>query len=84
MAEAWYFVRAVSQPSATPPAAASSPPQEGPREIVTRPDPGLARGKWEAPRGLFYGVIVLVVLGAIVVTLAKLGVFARLRKKRAS
>ena len=41
----------------------------------------LSRGKWEAPRAAFYVVIVLVVVLAIVATLHKLGVFARLGKK---
>lgn len=60
---------------------ASTPSAAGPTELVTRPEPGLARGKWEAPRAAFYVVIVLVVVLAIVATLHKLGVFARLGKK---
>ncbi len=34
-----------------------------PQETVTRPEPGLARGKWEAPAWAFWGFLVLVVLG---------------------
>jgi len=60
---------------------ASAASATGPTELVTRPDPGLARGKWEAPRAAFYVVVVLVVVLAIVATLHKLGVFARLGKK---
>ncbi len=59
----------------------STPSAAGATELVTRPEPGLARGKWEAPRAAFYVVIVLVVALAIVATLRKLGVFARLGKK---
>ncbi len=42
-------------------------------EIVTRPEPGLARGKWEAPRGVFFGVIGLVLLLAVFAALGRLG-----------
>lgn len=72
------------QASSPAPSASPSVAPEAPREIVTRPDPGLARGKWEAPKGLFYGAIAIVVVGALLITLGKLGVFARLRKKRPS
>jgi hypothetical protein len=54
--------------SAPPPAQAVS------TETVTRPDPGLARGRWEAPRAAFYGAIALVVLIGAFALLARLGV----------
>lgn len=43
-------------------------------EVVTRPEPGLARGRWEAPRGVFYGVIALVVLLFVLALLSRLKV----------
>jgi hypothetical protein len=32
-------------------------PTEAPTETVERPDPGLARGLWEAPTWFFYAVV---------------------------
>lgn len=40
-----------------------APPSES-REIVTRPDPGLARGTWEAPAWAFWAFLALVILFA--------------------
>jgi hypothetical protein len=48
---------------------------------VTRPEPGLARGKWEAPRGAFFVVVGLVVLLAMGALAKKAGIVERLRKK---
>jgi hypothetical protein len=48
---------------------------------VTRPEPGLARGKWEAPKGAFFVVVGLVVLLALGVLAKKAGLVDRLRKK---
>jgi hypothetical protein len=43
-----------------------------PNETVQRPDPGLARGLWEAPSWLFYGVLVAAVVGGLAWALAAL------------
>jgi hypothetical protein len=42
----------------------SAPP--APSETVQRPDPGLASGRWEAPRWAFMLVAALTVLGGLV------------------
>lgn len=57
--------------------APSVPADNGPTEIVTRPDPGIARGKWEAPRAAFFVVIALVVVFAILLVLKRAGVLKR-------
>ncbi|MGO9833042.1 MAG: hypothetical protein ACLP1X_02370 [Polyangiaceae bacterium] len=41
-------------------------PGTPPREAVVRPDPGLARGLWEAPAWVFYLVAALAIVGAVV------------------
>jgi len=45
-----------------------------PTEIVARPDPGLARGKWEAPPWVFWAFLALVVLGSVAYLLRRLGI----------
>lgn len=57
--------------------APSVPADNGPTEIVTRPDPGIARGKWEAPRAAFFVVIGLVVVFAVLLVLKRAGVLQR-------
>lgn len=57
-----------------PASAGPSPASTVSSEVVTRPDPGLARGRWEAPRAAFYGAIGLVVLIGALALLARLGV----------
>lgn len=42
-------------------------------EIVTRPEPGLARGRWEAPAWAFWVMLAVVVLGAAAYLLRRLG-----------
>ena len=34
-------------------------------EVVEHPDPGLARGRWEAPEWVFYAVAAAAVMGGI-------------------
>jgi hypothetical protein len=43
-----------------------------PGETVQRPEPGLARGLWEAPSWLFYGVLVAAVVGGLTWALSAL------------
>lgn len=70
------------EPVSPPSASAPLPPSTtAPAEIVTRPEPGLARGKWEAPKGAFFVVVGLVVLLALGVLAKKAGLVDRLRKK---
>lgn len=44
-----------------------------PSETVTRPDPGLARGKWEAPPWAFWLALALIVTGAALYVLRRMG-----------
>ncbi len=62
------------KPSPVGPASAGPPATSASTEVVTRPDPGLARGRWEAPRAAFYGAIGLVVLIGALALLSRLGV----------
>jgi hypothetical protein len=48
-------------------------------EVVSRPDPGLARGKWEAPAWAFWALLAIVLVGAAAYVLHRLGL---LRLKR--
>jgi hypothetical protein len=40
---------------------------------VTRPDPGIARGKWEAPAWMFWAILAIVIVGAVAYTMRRLG-----------
>lgn len=51
-------------PLAAPAAASTAPPAPG--ELVERPSPGLARGRWEAPPWAFALIAALTVLGGLV------------------
>ncbi|MBN9159432.1 MAG: hypothetical protein BGO98_09395 [Myxococcales bacterium 68-20] len=67
------------QPSLSPetePAPSAPAPSPAPTatEIVTRPEPGLARGKWEAPAWSFWVMLAVVILGALAYLLRRLGV----------
>ncbi|MBX3202052.1 MAG: hypothetical protein KF894_28230 [Labilithrix sp.] len=74
------------QPSPSPEPTSSAPAtdtSETATEIVTRPDPGLARGTWEAPAWVFWVMLAIVVLGAAAYLLRRLGVL-RLGRGRAA
>jgi hypothetical protein len=43
-------------------------------EIVTRPEPGLARGRWEAPSWFFWAALALIVASAAAYLLRRLGI----------
>ena len=45
-----------------------------PTEIVSRPDPGLARGKWEAPAWAFWVTLAVIVVGATLYVLRRMGI----------
>jgi hypothetical protein len=53
-------------PTMPPAASASAAPAPAPTEIVERPDPGLSRGRWEAPRWAFALIAALTVIGGLV------------------
>ena len=44
-----------------------------PTETVTRPDPGLARGKWEAPPWALWLALALIVVGTAAYVLRRMG-----------
>ena len=48
-----------------------------PTETVTRPDPGLARGKWEAPAWAFWLALAVVLVGTTLYVLRRAGVLRR-------
>jgi hypothetical protein len=49
-------------------------------EMVSRPEPGLARGRWEAPAYAFWIALALIVLGSTAYVLWRMGIL-RLRAK---
>lgn len=49
---------------APPDSRSASPAAPTATEIVTRPDPGLARGTWEAPAWIFWVILAFVLLGS--------------------
>jgi hypothetical protein len=49
-------------------------------ETVTRPDPGLARGKWEAPQWAFWVALAVVLLGGGLYVARRMGLL-RLKKR---
>jgi hypothetical protein len=67
--------------SASAPAPSSLAPAPTATETVTRPDPGLARGKWEAPVWAFWVALVVIAVVTAVFVLARLGILKR-RKAR--
>lgn len=56
---------------------AKSAGSEGPHETVVRPEPGLARGRWEAPRLFFFAIAVVVLVLAALYFAHKLGLLRR-------
>lgn len=65
---------------AAPSDARAAAPESTATEKVTRPDEGLARGVWEAPAWAFWVLLGLVVAGATLYLLRRLGVL-QLKKK---
>ncbi len=55
-------------------------PQTG--EIVHRPDPGLARGKWEAPSWAFLAIAAFAVVLTLLYVLARTGKLPLTRRGR--
>jgi hypothetical protein len=70
------------QPASSGSSGAPRPPEPAPTatETVTRPDPGLARGKWEAPPWAFWVALGLVVLGVGLYVARRMGLL-RLKKR---
>lgn len=62
-------------PLATPSASGHEVARPAPAgtEIVTRPEPGLARGRWEAPAWAFWAILALVLLSASAYVLRRFG-----------
>lgn len=55
------------------PAPLPSPSSESATEIVIRPEPGLARGKWEAPAWAFWAMLALILAASAAYLLFRLG-----------
>ena len=60
-----------------PPPAPAAAPSLPATETVTRPDPGLARGKWEAPPWAFWVALAIVAVGTTLYVLGRMGVLRR-------
>jgi hypothetical protein len=58
------------------------PPAGAATETVTRPEPGLARGRWEAPAWVFWAMLAVVLLGAAGYLLHRLGLLGRGRREK--
>jgi hypothetical protein len=56
------------------------PAEPSATETVTRPEPGLARGAWEAPAWAFWLALALVVLAGAAYLLRRLGLLRLPRK----
>ncbi|MBL8613569.1 MAG: hypothetical protein JNL38_39890 [Myxococcales bacterium] len=65
---------------APPTSGTSSSPATAATEIVHRPDPGLARGRWEAPFWSFWVALGIIAALAAVYVLVRRGVFSRPKK----
>lgn len=63
----------MQQPSSTP-SAPSGPAAPTATELVTRPDPGVARGRWEAPVWLFWVMLAVVLLATTAYVLRRMGI----------
>jgi hypothetical protein len=71
----------MQQPSAGPQPSGPQPtgPQQTPgvptvaAETVTRPDPGLGRGRWEAPAWAFWVVLAVILASSAAYLLRRLG-----------
>ena len=72
------------QPSSAPGTNAPPPaaPHSGASETVTRPDPGLARGRWEAPAWAFWAALAVVVVGTALYVLGRMGMLRRRKPGR--
>jgi hypothetical protein len=69
-----------SLPATAPPPAPSAAASAA-TETVRRPEPGLARGVWEAPRWAFFAAMGAVLVFAIVYALVRSGAFRRPRAR---
>ena len=54
-----------------------------PTETISRPDPGLARGKWEAPAWAFWVVLAVIAVGTTLYVLRRMGIL-RLKSSAAT
>lgn len=68
----------MKQPASSVPRAPEPAPTA--TETVTRPDPGLARGKWEAPTWAFWVALAVLVLGVALYVARRMGLL-RLKKR---
>lgn len=57
------------------PAGDGAPASDGANEIVVRPEPGLARGAWEAPAWAFWAVLAVALAGAALYAARRFGLW---------
>lgn len=69
-------------PPTTGTSSSTPSPSTAATEIVHRPDPGLARGRWEAPLWSFWVALGVVALLAVVYVLVRRGVLSFSRPKK--
>lgn len=65
-------------PAPLPSLSAAPTPTEA-TEIVTRPEPGLARGRWEAPAWAFWAMLAVILSAALAYLLHRAGWLRRSR-----
>lgn len=56
------------------PSAGAQPSGTASAESVSRPDPGLARGRWEAPAWAFWVALAIVLIASTLYALRRLGI----------
>lgn len=61
---------------------AGAPAAPAASEVVVRPEPGLARGAWEAPPWAFWAALAVIILGATLYLLVRLGIVRLPTSKR--
>ncbi|MDB4945267.1 MAG: hypothetical protein JWP97_4801 [Labilithrix sp.] len=76
-----------AQPTPPAPSTAALDPEPAPSaagatETVVRPDPGLARGRWEAPAWAFWAILAAVVIGMAAYVIARQRARARAAGKK--
>ena len=70
--------------AAPKPSSSALPPAPTATEIVTRPDPGLARGKWEAPPWVFWAMLGVILVGSLAYLLRRMGFLSGAKKAESS
>jgi hypothetical protein len=62
------------------PSSSAPPPAPTATETVERPEPGLARGKWEAPPWVFWAMLGVILVGSLAYVLRRMGFLSRAKR----